>query len=116
MSLRRALGVLPDDRETVMTVRKVMAFLDGHKGDPVVAQRIARVTGLPLDRIELVVEALVGARVLDCDGDPGREDCTYSPDSILDLEVRRFFRVSDAAESGLHRKVDRFRGRFGAGM
>lgn len=115
MSLRRALAALPDDRETAAATREIVAFFNSHKGEAIGFRRLARVTGLGEVRVAPVLGALATAGVVDCDGDSDGRECTYAPDGALDIEVRRFLRVSEAAGSGLQRRVDRFRGSFGPG-
>lgn len=115
MSLRRALAALPDDRDTVAATREVVAFFDSHKGEVIDFRRLARVTGLGEVRAAPVLQALAGASVVDCDGELDSRECTYAPDGALDIEVRRFLRVSGLAGDGLQRRVDRFRGSFGPG-
>lgn len=115
MSFRRAIEALSDDRETVMATREIVAFFQRHRGEAVERSRVARATGVPAGRVEAILGALAGAHVIDCDRDSSTADVTYNPDSVLELEVRRFLRVSDTVGSGLRRKADRFRGRFGSG-
>jgi len=115
MSLRRALSALPDDRDTVATVRQVVAVFAGHPGESVDAERIVRSTGLSPMRVEPVLCALADTHVIDCDGDPRLHPCTYRPDAVLSLEVRRFMRVAGGVETRLQRGADRFRGRYGSG-
>lgn len=115
MSLRRALAALPDDRDTATATREIVAFFDSHKGETIDSRRLARVTGLGEVRIAPVLGALATASVVDCDGDSDCGECVYRPDGALDVEVRRFLRVSGAAGNGLQRRVDRFRGSFGQG-
>jgi hypothetical protein len=115
MSLRRAIVVLPDDRETVLAIREIVAFFDRHRGEFVGASLVARATGVSDRRVDLVLGALSAAHVVDCDRDSSATGFTYVPDGVLELEVRRFLRQSDSVGSGLRRKTDRFRGRFGQG-
>jgi hypothetical protein len=115
MSLRRALAALPDDRDTATAIREVVAFFNGHRGEAVDPMRVARATGLGEVRVAPVLRALFTASVVDCDGDSGGGKCTYEPDGALDIEVRRFLRVSGAVGGGLQRRVDRFRGSYGSG-
>ncbi len=115
MSLRRALVALPGDRDTRATLRGVVGYLDAHRREPVDAGRIARIAGFSEGRVGLVMQALAEAFVIDCDGDPRSANCTYSPDSMLDLEVRRFLRSSGSATTDLQRGVSRFRDRYGTG-
>lgn len=113
MGLRRALASLPDDRATVTAAREVAAFLDMHPGEPFIAERIMRSTGVSAERITPVLSAFAAAFVIDCDGDPRRDECVYHPDSVLEIEVRRFLRGADGATHRLQGGVDRYRDRFG---
>jgi hypothetical protein len=115
MSLRRALAALPDDRDTAMAVREIVTFFNSHKGQAIEPGRLARVTGVGDLRTEPVLTALSCARVVDCDGDVRSDTCVYAPDVALDIEVRRYLRVSGTAGSGLQSRVDRFRGTYGSG-
>lgn len=111
MSLRKALGALPDDRETLATVREVVSFLHEHRSQSVQADRIARVTGLSEPRVTIVMKALADSFVIDCDGDPRLDPCTFEPDLVLTLEVERFLRSAEGSSARLQRGVDRFRSR-----
>lgn len=115
MSLRRALGSLPDDRQTVATVREVVSYLHEHPSQPIVAARVARVTGLPEPRVSTVLQALADAYVIDCDGDPRSCPCLFRPDTVLTLEVERFLRAAGDSNAKLQRGVDRFRSRYETG-
>lgn len=114
MSLRRALAELEGDRESVTIAKQVVAFLDHHKGVPFAADRIERATGLSASRVAPVLQALARGYVIDCDGDPRLDSCNYTPDTALDIEVRSFLRTSGSVDSGLQRRVDRFRGSYGS--
>jgi hypothetical protein len=106
------MRTLPDDRDTHLAVCEVMTFLTAHERERVEGVRIARATALSEDRVAPVLEALHRALVIDCDGDVGHPAYTYTPDSILDLEVRRFLRMGAVPERGLQRGVDRYRDRY----
>ncbi len=113
MSLRTTLALLPDDRGTDVAVREVIAFFRAHAHEPVEPSRVARATGLSADRVEPVLQALAKGRVVDCDGDPLTDPCSFDPDTMLAMEVRRYLRVSDSASSRVQAGVNRFRGRQG---
>lgn len=115
MSLRQAMASLADDRDTITAARDVISYFDRHRDQPVAVQVLERATGVPVWRLEPVLSALASALVLDCDGDPRSDGCRYHPDTVLELEVRRFLRAAVTAEGALQRKVDRFRGRYGTG-
>lgn len=115
MSLRRALSSLPDDRETARVVREVVRFLDAHARESVSVDRIVRATGIEGRAVSGVLSELERAHVVDCTGAPDAASCVFAPDSVLEVEVRTFLRSSAFAGSGMQRKVDRFRGRFGSG-
>lgn len=115
MSLRQAMAAFADDRDTITATRDVISYFDRHRDEPVVGAVLERATGVPAWRLKPLLSALAGAHVLDCDGDPMNDGCRYHPDTVLDLEVRRFLRAAVTAESALQRKVDRFRGRYGTG-
>ena len=113
MSLKRALATLPDDRESLRATREIVAFLDRHRGESLDAARIGSAVGVSDVRVESVLSALVNGLVVDCDGDPLHDRCTYAPDAVLNLEVRRFLQASNGFDAGLKRRVDRFRGSYG---
>ena len=115
MSLRSALIALPDDRDTKAAVREVVAYLDLHRGEQLVASRIERATGVMASRVEGVLAALSLAKVVDCDGDPRTSECVFAPDGMLDLEVRRFLRSAGVQGTGAQRRVERYRGTYGSG-
>ena len=115
MSLRRALLVLSDDASTRAVVHGLIAFMDRHRNEPLDMARLSRATGLGIERIEPVVRTLVDALVVDCDGDPTSTTYTFAPDTVLELEVRRFLRSGDGNDR-LHRSIDRYRGRFGSSV
>lgn len=116
MSLRKALAALPDDRGTRLALRGVITYLDTHREAPFDLRGVERGTGLDESRIEPVLYALKTAFVIDCDGDPRSNRCTYKPDSVLSLEVRQFLRTSAGGDASLQRGVDRFRGRHSPGI
>jgi len=115
VSLRKALAALPDDLATRTTVRSVVTFLQSHAGESFDARRISRGTGTSVQGVESVLCALAHGFVVDCDGDPRCSTCTFSPDAVLDLEVRRYLRGTGRDDTRLHRGIDRFRGRYGSG-
>lgn len=115
MSLRKALATLPDDLATRTTVRAVVTFLQAHPGESFDANRISRGTGASPHNVEVVLCSLANGFVIECDGDPGCSKCTFTPDRILDLEVRTFLRGTGRDDVRLHRGIDRFRGRYGSG-
>jgi len=114
MTLRRALIALPDDRDTKVATREVVAYLNCHRHVPVAANRIERATGLSSARITSVLKALRAASVVDCPGSADEDEFTFAPDGLLDLEVRRFLKSATTTGAGLQVKVDRFRGRYGS--
>jgi len=116
MSLRKALVALPDDRGTLSVIHGVITYLDRHPDEPFDLPVITRRTGFDDDRIGPVICALAEAFVIDCDGDPRSTSCTYKPDSVLAMEVRRFLRTSGGVDIRLQRGVDRFRGRHSSGV
>lgn len=113
MSLRTSLALLPDDRGTDATVREVIAFFRAHPHEPVDASRVARATGMSSERVDPVLQALAKGRVIDCDGDPVIRPCSFDPDTMLALEIKRFLRAGDSASSRVHAGVDKYRGRQG---
>lgn len=115
MSLRRALAAWPDDRESVAAARAVIAFLERNQDQSFDLRRIERATGLADDVVASLLTALVAAVVVDCDGDPRDSECTYSPDGILQIEVRRFLKSATGVETGTRERIDRFRNRYGSG-
>lgn len=115
MSLRRALSALPDDRDTVTATREVIAFFDRHRSAGLDARRVSQATGLSSHTVGIVLAALADAIVIDCDGDPRTAECSYAPDSVLEIEVRRFLKTAAEVESVRRHQVGRFRNRYGSG-
>jgi len=113
MSLRTALAALPDDRATIHAVHEVIATFAAHPREPIDSRRMARSTGLDEQRIGRVLDSLVRAVVVDCDGDPCLRPCTFDPGPVLQLEVERFLRSSSADTAHVHANIGRFRSRFG---
>jgi len=113
MSLRTAMASLSDDRESVRAVREVVTCFSTHRGEPLRPERIARIVSLPRERTDPVLRALANALVINCDGDPSSFPCTFTPDSVLELEVERFLRRGDPGTARLQSSVDRFRRRAG---
>ena len=113
MSLRTALSDLPDDRATMHAVHEVIASFVAHPREPLDVARLARATGLERDRIEPVLLSLTHAVVLDCDGDPSRQPCTFDPGPVLQLEVERFMRSSGTDTAKVQSSIGRFRSRLG---
>lgn len=113
MSLKRALIELPDDRDSVAATREVVAYFDRHQGENVDPGRISGAIGIAALRVAPVLTALAHAHVIDCDGDPLTECCSYHPDTVLNLEVRRFLKASGEVDLGLQRRVEKFRGTYG---
>lgn len=116
MGLRSALAALPDDRDTRGAVRVVLMFFDSHAGEAVDRARIARFTSLDPDQLGPILRALEQAFVIDCGVGSDPDSCTYAPDPVLALEVRRFLQAAGAPQQRLQRGVDRFRGRFGSSV
>lgn len=113
MSLRAAMASLSDDRESVRAVREVVACFSTHRGEPLGPERIARIVGFSRERTDPVLQALASALVINCDGDPSSFPCTFTPDSVLALEVERFLRQGDPGTARLQSSIDRFRRRTG---
>jgi hypothetical protein len=113
MSLRTALAALPDDRATIHAVHEVIATFAAHPREPIDSHRMSRSTGIDEERIEPVLDSLVRAVVVDCDGDPSMQPCTFNPGPVLQLEVERFLRTSSTDAAHVHANIGRFRSRFG---
>lgn len=113
MTLRRALARLSDDRDSVRAARDVVAYLDRHRGELLDPAKIGLAVGISGTRIEPVLAALFDGLVISCEGDPLHDRCTFAPDTVLSLEVRRFLKSSSGVDVGLQRRVDRFRGTYG---
>ena len=113
MSLRTALAALPDDRNTAIAVREVVAFFAAHQKEPMDLDRVSRATSLGSGRVETVAQALCSAGVLHCDGDPRLKDVSFEPDHILAMEVDRFLRTSGLSTSRFQASVGKYRNRFG---
>lgn len=115
MSLRKALAELPDDLATRGVVRETVAYLQSHEGERFDAERVSRTTGIALQTTQTILCAMARAFVIDCDGDPRCSTCTFAPDAVLTLEIRRYLRGAGSSDARLHRGIDRFRGRYGPG-
>ena len=115
MSLRKALHALPDDRGSVHAAREVIACFATHVGEPLPAARVGRSTGLDVDRVVPVLEAL--ARVardrLRRQSEPG--SCTFKPDAVLQLEVERYLRSGSSDTARRQSSLGKFRSRLGQG-
>jgi hypothetical protein len=112
VSLRTALAALPDDRATVHAAREVLACFATHIGEPLPAARISRSTGLDESRVLPVLGALAKSVVIDCDGDPSRESCTFEPDAVLKLEVERYLRTGSSETARIQSSIGKFRSRL----
>jgi hypothetical protein len=115
MGLKRVIDTLPGDRETSAALREVVGYLRDHSGQPIDPHRIVRVTGLTEVRVADLMSALAAGFVIDCDGNPASDPCTFEPDIVLQLEVDRFLRTAGDSADRLQRSVDRFRGRYSGG-
>lgn len=113
MTLRRAIESLPDDRETASAVRLIVSFLQAHPSEPLSPDRLSRAIGIPVERVETIFKAMSDAFVLDCGGDSDFSACTYTPTTVLSLEIRRFLRSGSGSHTRLQKGADRFRSRFG---
>lgn len=113
MSLRAALTSLPDDRASMRAAREVVACFSAHRGETLGSERVARISGVSRERIDPVLRALAAALVINCDGDLSSPRCTFTPDSVLALEVERFLRKGDPGTARLHSSIDKFRRRNG---
>ena len=113
MSLRTALAALPDDRASVHAAREVIACFAAHRREPLSAERLARCTGIDLERIEPVLHSLVDAGVVDCDGDSSPQSCAFDPGPVLQLEVERFLRSANPDTTRMSANIGRFRSRLG---
>lgn len=99
----------------MVALREVVSYLHDHPSQPVLVERVVRVTGQPELRVIAVFKALADSYVIDCDGDPCRHACRFEPDLVLNLEVERFLRVAEGSNARLQRGVDRFRSRYDSG-
>jgi hypothetical protein len=115
MSLRKALHALPDDRGSVHATHEVIACFAMHVGEPLHATRVGRSTGLDVDRVVPVLEALVTSLVIDCDGNPSTGSCTFQPDAVLQLEVERYLRSGNSDTARRQSSLGKFRSRLGQG-
>jgi hypothetical protein len=113
LSLRTALAELPDDRATAHAAREIIAYFAIHVGEPLLAARIGRSTGLEEDRVFPVLAALAKAGVIDCDGDPTLKPCTFEPDVVHGLEVDRYLRSGGSDAARLQSSLGKFRSRLG---
>jgi hypothetical protein len=115
MSLRKALHALPDDRSSVHAAHEVIACFAMHVGEPLQATRVGRSTGLDVDRVVPVLEALAASLVIDCDGNPSSGSCTFRPDAVLQLEVERYLRSGNPDAARRQSSLGKFRSRLGQG-
>lgn len=112
MSLRRALEALPDDRDTSLATRDVVAFFAEHPNERMTPERVTRATSADSRRVQQVISALAAAFVLDCGGSDDQE-CMFTPTPMLSLEIQRYLRSSPGEGAKLQRGAQRFRDRFG---
>lgn len=113
MSLRRALAALPDDRETALAAREIIAFLSEHSDEALTDSRVVRATGIPEPRVREILDIFCRTFVVDCLGDPPEQTYRMSSSPVLALEVRRFVRSGAGSEARLKRGTEKFRGRYG---
>lgn len=113
MSLRRALAALPDDRESAIAAREVIAFLAEHPNESVAADRVSRATGVDVVRVRRLLGVFAETFVVDCLGDS--PDCSYrlASSPVLALEVSRFLRSNVGGDARLQKGTEKFRGRYG---
>lgn len=110
MGLRRAIELLPPDRDTEAVLRTIILYCSDHQGEWFDGERIARLSGLPVERIDYVAAVLCQTFVLDCG--PSRS-YRYDGDQVTLFEMERFLRKSDLHSGALQNNVERFRGRYG---
>ena len=112
MGLSRALAQLKGDRAAESAARDVLAVMTADPHPTITVDVLRR--RVPLQdatAIRSVLDALVGGRVLDYDGDTA---CyRYHEDRALDFEVRRFIRTAGAHDQHMRTNADRFRQRYG---
>jgi hypothetical protein len=113
MTLKRAIELLPDDRETASGFRTVVSFLQAHPDETLSPERLSRATGLSADKVELIFAAMAKAFVIDCGDESDFSACTFTPSTVLSLEIRRFLRTGSGSGARLQRGADRFRNRYG---
>ncbi len=111
MSLRRALEGIRSDRETVTTLREVLAMIRHHSGEPLLPADIARAVGRDAEIVAPLLEVLAAAFVLDFDSASGRY--IYSQDTLLDVEIDRYVRRTDEFSGRAQNNLERFRRRYG---
>lgn len=112
MTLKRALETLPHDRATDAALRDVLRMFKGHAGEWMESTRACRIIEEHHCICRSILDALVGAFVLDFDGDTGRY--RMPTDRFLFLEIDGFLRVAGAQNENLQANVARFRHMYGA--
>ena len=111
VSLKSALMAIADDRVTRTVAEGVVRYLHAHRVLHVTAERIVSATGLDPGRVELVLDALVAGRVLDCVGDP--PGYRFIDDRVLRIETDLFLRPSQSHTGALQSNLERYRRLYG---
>ncbi|MHB9002482.1 MAG: hypothetical protein ACYC6C_00245 [Coriobacteriia bacterium] len=110
MGLRRAIELLPPDRATEAVLRTIILYCAEHRGEWFDSDRIARLSGTPVERIEYVAAVLCETFVLDCG--PSKS-YRYGGDQVTLFEMKRFLRRADMHSGALQTNVERFRDKYG---
>ncbi|PKQ29876.1 MAG: hypothetical protein CVT60_03060 [Actinobacteria bacterium HGW-Actinobacteria-10] len=110
MGLRRAIELLPPDRDTEAVLRTIILYCSDHRGEWFDGGRIARIGGYPVERVEHVADVLCETFVLDCG--PSKR-YRYDGDQVTFFEMQRFLKRADRHSGVLQTNVEKFRDRFG---
>lgn len=110
MGLRRAIELLPSDRDTEAALRTIVVFFADHRCEWFEAYQIARASGLAVEQVEQVAGVLCKTFVLDCG--PSKS-YRYDGDQVTWFEIERFLKRADRHSGALQTNVERFRDRYG---
>jgi hypothetical protein len=109
VTLARALARIPGPTAHE-DVAEIMKVFSSRAGQPVGLDDVARLSGLPLDRVRVVADALADALVLDF---VGGETYRYDRDVAVELELRSLTDRLHAHREHLQDNVARFRSHKG---
>ncbi|HET6351423.1 MAG TPA: hypothetical protein VFG89_04750 [Coriobacteriia bacterium] len=112
VSLRGALESLPDDRTIRSAARGIAGYIAHHPNEPLDPDRISRVTGSSQETVDTVLQAFAQGFVIDSTGS-GPAEFTYTPTTILSLELDRYLRTSSVTDRNLRDGTQRFRSSYG---
>lgn len=110
MGLRRAIELLPSDRDTESALRTIILFCADHKGEWFDGSQIARISDLPAEQVDSVAGVLCKTFVLDCGPS---NSYRYGGDQVTWFEMERFLKRADRHSGSLQTNVEKYRDRYG---